>query len=438
MDFVYDIYACDYNDDGHMEILIANDPSSGGNHVTALGWNINTNKFYYETSWTCPTGNGMAVPMVWSGDVDNDNKTEVIADVSNLDFATAGTWALNWNEITESWDGVPVHTSYPGTTTVFGDGVGDVNNDGTLEIGVGSYGGTPAGWLFEWNGAGYEEVWQGQYPGQDPVIESVAIGDADNDGDIEFCFGTGNVHIIGWDGTAYYEKATLTGPTNMLAGLIIGDCDNDGNNEIKGCEILGGTGSEFIWKYIDTTPPETTSSLAGDMQGTIYISNVTVTLTATDANSGVDYTTYKLDDNEWTTYTTPFVVSDNGEHTIFFYSVDKMGNIESEKNTTFTIQHSAPSITITVKGGIGVSATIKNTGTTVLSNVSWSIELNGGIILIGKTPKTGIIGTLEIGAETTVKDFVFGFGKPTIIVTAGDSEKNATGNILLFFVWGVA
>jgi len=56
---------------------------------------------------------------------------------------------------------------------------------------------------------------------------------------VEFLFGTGNVHVIGWDGSDYYEEATLTGPTNMLAGLNIGDCDSDGQNEVKGCEILG-------------------------------------------------------------------------------------------------------------------------------------------------------------------------------------------------------
>ncbi len=440
MNFVYDIYTCDYNDDGAMEVLIANDPGGGGSHVTALGWDIGTNKFYYETSWTCPTGYGMAVPMVWSGDVDNDDKTEVIADVSNLNYDTAGTWALNWNTATETWDGVAVHTNYPSDTTVFGDGVGDVNNDGTLEIGIGSYGGTPGGWLFEWNGASYDQVWNGLYPGQDPVIESVAIGDADNDGNIEFCFGTGNVHIIGWNGAAYYEKATLTGPTNMLAGLIIGDCDSDGFNEVKGCEILGGTGSEFIWKYTitDLYPPVTTCVLEGEMSGDVYVSNVTVTLTATDNGTGVDYTMYKLDSGDWTLYTEPFLVTENGGHTVSFYSVDKIGNTETEKSKSFTIRHAATSVSITIKGGVGISATINNTGTTILNNTSWKIELSGGIILIGKTPKTGVIEKLEPGAKTTVKDIIVGFGQPTIKVTVGDFEQNATGKLLFIFVWGVA
>jgi hypothetical protein len=99
--FVYDIYTCDYDDDTHPEVLIANDPNAGGIHVSALGWDSDTSSFVFETSWTCASGSGYSVPMVWSGDVDNDGKTEVIADVSDLDYATAGTWALNWNADTE-------------------------------------------------------------------------------------------------------------------------------------------------------------------------------------------------------------------------------------------------------------------------------------------------------------------------------------------------
>jgi hypothetical protein len=436
VDFIYDIYTCDYDDDGHAEVLIANDPAAGGKHVTALGWNIDTNTFYYEASWTCPGGAGMACPMVWSGDVDMDEKTEVIADVSDLNYDTAGTWALNWNETTEQWVGVPVYTNYPSGVTVFGDGVGDVDGDGTPEIGVGCYGGTPGGWLFEWDGAGYTQVWHGEYPGQDPVIESVAIGDADNDGSIEFCFGTGNVHIIAWNGTSYYEKATLTGPTNMLAGLIIGDCDSDGENEVKGCEILGGTGSEFIWKCVDTTPPVTTCLLDGEMNGDIYCSNVTVTLTVTDNLSGVDSTMYSLDSGAWTTYTAPFVVSTNGDHTVLFYSVDNVGNIETEKNSTFTIQKETSSLTITIKGGLGVSATITNTGAIDLANVNWTITLDGKLIFLGKT-NSGSIPTIAVGGSVTVGDFVFGFGKTGIAVDAGATSANATGTVVLFFVLGV-
>ncbi|PNX53024.1 MAG: hypothetical protein BV458_06685, partial [Thermoplasmata archaeon M9B2D] len=177
--------------------------------------------------------------------------------------------------------------------------------------------------------------------------------------------------------------------------------------------LIGGGGGG------DTTPPVTTCTLDGDMEGGIYISDVTVTLTATDDDSGVNYTMYKLDDGAWTTYEDPFVVTEDGEHTVYFYSVDNAGNIEDEKSETFTIQHPAPSISITIKGGFGVSAEIKNTGETNLTDIDWTISLNGSLIFVGKT-KSGTIASLAPGDTETVKTFVLGIGKTGIAVEAGD------------------
>ncbi len=68
-------------------------------------------------------------------------------------------------------------------------------------------------------------------------------------------------------------------------------------DQLKACEIIDGSGTEFIWKYHipDITPPITICSLAGEMESGIFISNVTVTLTATNNQSGVQYTKYELD-----------------------------------------------------------------------------------------------------------------------------------------------
>ncbi|MBN1281344.1 MAG: choice-of-anchor J domain-containing protein, partial [Candidatus Thermoplasmatota archaeon] len=144
---------------------------------------------------------------------------------------------------------------------------------------------------------------------------------------------------------------------------------------------------------VDTTPPVTTCTLDGVLEGGIYVSDVTVTLTATDDLSGVNYTMYKLDSGVYVEYTAPFVVTDDGDHTVSFYSVDLAGNIETEKTQEFTIQHKAP-LVITIAGGLGVSATIKNNGTEDLTGVAWSIELEGGLIIIGKTKS----GTVDIPA----------------------------------------
>jgi hypothetical protein len=187
---------------------------------------------------------------------------------------------------------------------------------------------------------------------------------------------------------------------------------------------------------MDNTPPITTCTLTGTQEGGVYTSDVTVTLNAVDGQSGVNYTMYKLDSADWNIYTGPLAVTEDGAHTLLFYSVDNAGNIEDQKTTSFTIAHPI-AVEITIKGGFGVSATIKNVGTTDLTNVAWSIDLDGSLIFVGKT-KSGTIGTLVAGDSVTVKDFVIGFGKTNIVVTAGTEEKTSSGTALLFFVIGVA
>jgi hypothetical protein len=178
----------------------------------------------------------------------------------------------------------------------------------------------------------------------------------------------------------------------------------------------------------DTTPPVTHCNFTGT-------NPVTVTITASDDDSGVNHTYYKLDAAAWAEYTSPFQVSVPGDHTLMCYSVDKAGNEEVHHYCNFTVE--APAITITIKGGLGVSATIKNTGTANLTNISWSITLDGKLVFVGKS-KTGTIAALAPGDSQVVKDLlVIGFGKTGIAVEAAGVEESATGTVILFLVIGV-
>ena len=188
--------------------------------------------------------------------------------------------------------------------------------------------------------------------------------------------------------------------------------------------VTGGAG--------DTTPPVTTIDLNGTLVGSVYTSDVKVTLTATDDSSGVNYTMVKVDTGTFTKYLGTFTVSADGSHTISYYSVDIAGNVETTQTATFTIQHP---ISIVIKGGIGVTATITNNANTS-ADIHWTIGLNGGVIIIGKN-KAGN-ATIGAGLSYKAKDFVIGFGKTTITATAGGVTKTATAKVLLFFVLGVA
>jgi len=104
---------------------------------------------------------------------------------------------------------------------------------------------------------------------------------------------------------------------------------------------------------------------------------------------------------------------------------------------TATVTISPIPIEITkIAGGKGITVTVKNNGTINATNIHWSITLNGGLILKGKSYSSTIL-SLGAGKDTTVNSAVFGFGRTKISVTAGDQEKNATGFVFLMFVLGV-
>jgi hypothetical protein len=111
----------------------------------------------------------------------------------------------------------------------------------------------------------------------------------------------------------------------------------------------------------DSTPPITTISFTGTLgENSWYIGPVTITLTATDDITGVDYTMYKLDSGSWNIYTSPFAVSDDQIHTIEYYSVDNSGNTESVKSADFKIDQMPPMTTHTISGDVGKDGWYRN------------------------------------------------------------------------------
>ena len=137
--------------------------------------------------------------------------------------------------------------------------------------------------------------------------------------------------------TLYLSAHTLLGPitesalytcnTSNGAATKIGTFQ--GNAQITGFAIpYGGT--------TDTTPPTTTHEFnpaTPDGLNGWYVSDVTVTFTATDTESGVAWTKYSLNNGvTWTTHagSWPFdVVVSDGEHQLLYYSEDNAGNVES-------------------------------------------------------------------------------------------------------------
>ncbi|MFF3393931.1 OmpL47-type beta-barrel domain-containing protein [Streptomyces sp. NPDC002669] len=88
----------------------------------------------------------------------------------------------------------------------------------------------------------------------------------------------------------------------------------------------------------DKTPPETSATVSGDRNSDgSYITGAEVTVTATDAESGVDRIEYSLDGGPYLAYTTAVVVDRVGRHTVAHRATDRAGNTSGAKQVSFTV-----------------------------------------------------------------------------------------------------
>jgi len=112
------------------------------------------------------------------------------------------------------------------------------------------------------------------------------------------------------------------------------------NNKLTGYQT---NPMDEVWFYSvigpDTIPPETEVWMDGILGfDGWYLSDVIVSLWGEDDDSGVAFSEYSFNNEDWITYSDPFVVTDEGVMTIYYRSVDNEGNIEETKIDTIEIQ----------------------------------------------------------------------------------------------------
>jgi hypothetical protein len=93
-----------------------------------------------------------------------------------------------------------------------------------------------------------------------------------------------------------------------------------------------------------------------------------------------------------------------------------------------------PNLEINLFGGIGVNADIKNNGTADAIGVIWQLHVKGGILGLIHRNANGAIDISKGESRWVSTGLFLGLGPFTIIATANDKEKTATGIILLFYV----
>ncbi|WP_189313816.1 OmpL47-type beta-barrel domain-containing protein, partial [Streptomyces brasiliensis] len=113
----------------------------------------------------------------------------------------------------------------------------------------------------------------------------------------------------------------------------------------------------------DNTPPDTSATVSGtkDDNGN-YVSSATVTVTASDAESGVAGIEYSLDGASYSAYTAPVGVNSVGRHTLTYRATDKAGNTSPVKSVEFTIVAAPPQDRTPPQVSASVSGTKNDSG----------------------------------------------------------------------------
>lgn len=121
----------------------------------------------------------------------------------------------------------------------------------------------------------------------------------------------------------------LSGPAGQPAPSVV-EGEGDNLSATASClDVAGNTVTKTVTGIrIDRVAPTTTASVPSAGADGWYDAAVEVTLSASDALSGVASTSYTVDGGSPQSYTGAFSVGADGEHTIAFWSTDDAGNVE--------------------------------------------------------------------------------------------------------------
>ncbi|MFL5918543.1 MAG: Ig-like domain-containing protein, partial [Gaiellaceae bacterium] len=138
-------------------------------------------------------------------------------------------------------------------------------------------------------------------------------------------------------GTSWQSTGSTFDSTSVTDG-------NVGLHVIATDAAGNATTSATVTKLVDNTKPNTTDDAPSGWHSTA----VTVTLTPNDAGSGVNVTEYSVDGNPTYTVGTSVDIpappdgSNDGAHTIAYFSVDNAGNVETVDSATVLIDATPP------------------------------------------------------------------------------------------------
>jgi hypothetical protein len=162
---------------------------------------------------------------------------------------------------------------------------------------------------------------------------------------------------FGIDSTYYRYYLLASPPPSWLTGTSFTMSGSDGTYVIEYYSVDTGGNTDYPIKtktvILDTSPPLTTLSIGTPKfisgADTYITSTTSLTLTATDAGSGVHHIEYNIDGAGWIIYSGSFYVTgSDGSHTISYRSIDNLNNVEPTQSDVVLLDNTPPITTMTI------------------------------------------------------------------------------------------
>ncbi|WP_240702976.1 OmpL47-type beta-barrel domain-containing protein [Cohnella luojiensis] len=220
------------------------------------------------------------------------------------------------------------------------------------------------------------------------------------------------------DGQPFVEGNALMIETEGIHSVSFYSIDKAGNKEnLRTIEVK-----------IDRTAPVTSA----DSPSAWVKEDVTVKLTSSDSGSGVATTFYSVDGSEFVEGSS-FTISQEGIHTVSYYSVDQAGNEETKQAAEVKIDRTAPIVQMDLGGehALGGKLTLHYAAEDTLSGIAFEkmtvsepdgtsvTSANGDILSLDKPGIYSIVVTAADGAgwSTTVEKQITVYIPATMEVT---------------------
>ena len=145
-------------------------------------------------------------------------------------------------------------------------------------------------------------------------------------------------------------------PSGATSQQLLGLSEGSHSITVRAVDAAGLSVEKSIGFTVDSLPPMTVDAVAGtNGQNGWLVTPATVTLSATDATTGVKNTFYRVNGGLWQSYSAGISVVSDRVNVVEFYSTDNAGNTEGVNRITVGIDTVGPISVASLESTIGLA-----------------------------------------------------------------------------------